>query len=63
LRSGARQKFSRIRPATVGQAARISGVSPSDIGILLVWLKRGNAQSRAGKAGGYVPKSKTKAST
>jgi tRNA uridine 5-carboxymethylaminomethyl modification enzyme len=40
LRNEARQKLTQIRPATVGQASRISGVSPSDIGILLVWLKR-----------------------
>ncbi|HXG46701.1 MAG TPA: tRNA uridine-5-carboxymethylaminomethyl(34) synthesis enzyme MnmG [Methylomirabilota bacterium] len=40
LRSEARQKLARIRPATIGQASRISGVSPSDVGILLVWLSR-----------------------
>ena len=50
LRIEARQKLKEIRPATLGQAARISGVSPADIAILLVWLKRGSAniQSRAG---------------
>jgi tRNA uridine 5-carboxymethylaminomethyl modification enzyme len=40
LRMEARQKFMKVRPATLGQAARISGVSPADISILMVWLKR-----------------------
>ena len=47
LRTEARQKLTRIRPATLGQASRISGVSPSDIGILTVWLKRGSAESQS----------------
>jgi tRNA uridine 5-carboxymethylaminomethyl modification enzyme len=40
LRMEARQKLTKIRPATLGQASRISGVSPADISILMVWLKR-----------------------
>jgi tRNA uridine 5-carboxymethylaminomethyl modification enzyme len=43
LRTEAKVKLSKIRPATLGQAARISGVSPADISIVMVWLKRGVA--------------------
>jgi tRNA uridine 5-carboxymethylaminomethyl modification enzyme len=39
LRMEARQKLSQIRPSSVGQASRISGVSPADISVLLVYLK------------------------
>ncbi len=42
LRTEARQKLAKIRPATLGHASRISGVSPADISILMVWLKRGS---------------------
>lgn len=45
LRNEARQKLARVRPETVGQAGRISGVSPSDLAILLVWLRRSEAES------------------
>ncbi len=40
LRTEARQKLERFRPATVGQASRIMGVNPADLSILLVHLER-----------------------
>ena len=40
LSNESREKFKRIRPQTVGQAGRIDGIRPSDISILLVYLKR-----------------------
>lgn len=39
LRIEARQKLEEIRPANIGQASRISGISPADISMLLVYLK------------------------
>jgi tRNA uridine 5-carboxymethylaminomethyl modification enzyme len=53
LRTEARQKLNKIRPATLGQASRISGVSPSDIGVLMVWLKRGVLNTETTQASGF----------
>jgi tRNA uridine 5-carboxymethylaminomethyl modification enzyme len=41
LRVEARQKFTKIRPATLGQAGRISGITPADIALLTIHLEKG----------------------
>jgi tRNA uridine 5-carboxymethylaminomethyl modification enzyme len=44
----ARQKLAKVRPISVGQASRVSGVNPSDIAILLVYLEEGKLARRTG---------------
>ena len=39
LRREAREKFTRVRPASIGQAGRIAGISPCDVSLLLVYLE------------------------
>ena len=42
IASEARQKLKEVRPTTIGQALRISGVNPADISILMVYLRKEN---------------------
>ena len=55
LRHEARLKLSKFRPATLGQASRISGVSPADVQALMVLLKRHRAPSGDGAAVDAAP--------
>ena len=45
LRSETRQKLSSLRPTSLGQAARIGGITPADIAIMSIWLKRNDLRN------------------
>jgi tRNA uridine 5-carboxymethylaminomethyl modification enzyme len=45
LRAETRQKLSKVRPETLGQASRISGITPSDIALLAIWVRKREPES------------------
>jgi tRNA uridine 5-carboxymethylaminomethyl modification enzyme len=47
LRLEARQKLKELRPASIGQASRMSGVTPADVAVLLIYLDKQRAERKA----------------
>ena len=45
LRTESRLKLKEIQPATIGLASRISGINPTDVSLLMVWIKRGQKET------------------
>ncbi|MHB8897852.1 MAG: tRNA uridine-5-carboxymethylaminomethyl(34) synthesis enzyme MnmG [Thermoguttaceae bacterium] len=62
LRPEARERFTQIRPTDVGQAGRISGITPADLAVLVVHLSRGRATLRDGIAGRPVASTRSECS-
>ena len=56
LRSETRQKLATLRPLSIGQAARISGITPADLAIISIWLSKNYLQDvKLPRRGGKLP--------
>src|SRR5262249_57924189 len=58
LRAEAKEKLTRIRPATLGQASRISGISPADVAVVLIYLDSADRPGRT-PAGNVIEAAQT----
>ncbi|MBB5353504.1 tRNA uridine 5-carboxymethylaminomethyl modification enzyme [Haloferula luteola] len=47
LKTEAKQRFAEIRPGSLGQAARIPGITPADVAVLAIWLEKGRPPERS----------------
>ncbi|MGB6221706.1 tRNA uridine-5-carboxymethylaminomethyl(34) synthesis enzyme MnmG [Haloferula sp.] len=50
LKAEAKQRFSELKPATLGQAGRIPGITPADIAVLAVWMEKGARSAKVPSA-------------
>jgi tRNA uridine 5-carboxymethylaminomethyl modification enzyme len=55
LRSETRQKLSSVRPTSLAQAARISGITPADIAIISIWLSKNDLVRNSARFGQLAP--------